>query len=100
MLHACAPRTARLGVSWTPVDSVVCLVCLCISFPMWCASCSPNRSPRGYFTQTSKRRPLHDGDAMYGQAKHIMILISIELMLCSVAIGIRAEQVVLQIGPP
>lgn len=45
------------------MDSVVCLVYLRTSIPMWCADVFTQTLAEGYLTQTSKRRSLHDGDA-------------------------------------
>ena len=50
----------------------------------------------GSLKQTSNRRRLHDGDAMYGQVKGIKILNRIVSMPSNVATDIRADLGVLR----
>ena len=52
----------------------------------------------GSLKQTSNRRRLHDGDAMYGQVKGIKMLNNLVSMLSNVTTDIRADLGVLRTG--
>jgi len=63
---------------------------------MWCARMFTQSLAKGYVTQPSKRRPLHDEGTMYGQSKFITVLLCIISMRSEVATGIRGHVVVLR----